>query len=97
MLWLAWPSLHTSGFSLKRSRVHASQLRTVPGVHQGCQPDSVLVCTLQTSHFTPTQAGQIFEDIRPKLAVIHHATVNDASREALISVVRAEYPTGAIA
>lgn len=50
---------------------------------------------LQTSHFTPTQAGQIFEDVKPKLAVIHHATVNDASREALISVVRAEYPTGA--
>ena len=55
-----------------------------------------MMSPLQTSHFTPTQAGQIFEDIKPKLAVVHHATVNDASREALISVVRAEYPTGAV-
>ena len=33
--------------------------------------------------------------MRPRLAVIHHATVNDASREQLISDVRAEYPEGA--
>ena len=42
-----------------------------------------MCCAVQTSHFTPTQAGQIFNRTRPRLAVIHHATVNDASREAL--------------
>lgn len=42
---------------------------------------------MQTSHFTPTQAGQIFNLVKPKLAIIHHATVNDASREQLISQV----------
>ena len=42
---------------------------------------------MQTSHFTPAQAGQIFNRTRPRLAVIHHATVNDASREALVSDV----------
>jgi hypothetical protein len=48
----------------------------------------------QTSHFTPAQAGQIFDKVKPRLSVIHHATVNDASREQLISAVRAEYPSG---
>ena len=42
---------------------------------------------VQTSHFTPTQAGEIFNRTKPRLAVIHHATVNDASREALVSDV----------
>lgn len=42
---------------------------------------------MQTSHFTPAQAGQIFNKTRPRLAIIHHATVNDASREALVSDV----------
>lgn len=51
---------------------------------------------LNTSHFTPAQAGQIFNRTRPRLAVIHHATVNDASREALVSDVRAEYPVGGL-
>ena len=49
---------------------------------------------LQTSHFTPAQAGQIFDKVKPRLSVIHHATVNDASREQLISDVRAEYASG---
>ena len=44
---------------------------------------------MQTSHFTPAQAGQIFNRTRARLAVIHHATVNDASREALVSDVSA--------
>ena len=43
---------------------------------------------VQTSHFTPAQAGEIFNLTKPRLAVIHHATVNDASREALVSDVR---------
>ena len=42
---------------------------------------------VQTSHFTPAQAGEIFNLTKPRLAVIHHATVNDASREALVSDV----------
>jgi hypothetical protein len=41
----------------------------------------------QTSHFIPEQAGEIFKLVQPKLSVIHHATVNDASREALITDV----------
>ena len=48
---------------------------------------SIELFLLQTSHFTPQQAGQIFSAVKPKLSVIHHATVNEASREALISDV----------
>lgn len=51
---------------------------------------------VQTSHFTPTQAGEIFDDVKPRLAVIHHATVNDASREPLLNAVRDTYPKGAL-
>ncbi|CAL8465140.1 g4675 [Coccomyxa elongata] len=51
---------------------------------------------LNTSHFTPTQAGEIFDDVKPRLAVIHHATVNDASREPLLNAVRDAYPKGAL-
>ena len=46
-----------------------------------------MVAVLQTSHFTPEQAGEIFDLVKPKLSIIHHATVNDASRAALISDV----------
>lgn len=47
----------------------------------------IFTSATQTSHFTPAQAGQIFNLTKPRLAVIHHATVNDASREALVSDV----------
>ncbi|EIE20382.1 Metallo-hydrolase/oxidoreductase [Coccomyxa subellipsoidea C-169] len=51
---------------------------------------------LNTSHFTPKQAGEIFDDVKPRLAVIHHATVNEASRAPLLAAVRDEYPRGAL-
>lgn len=34
--------------------------------------------------------------MKPRLAVIHHATVNDASRAPLLAAVRDEYPRGAL-
>lgn len=52
------------------------------------------LCRLQTSHFTPKQAGEIFDNVRPRLAVIHHATVNEASRAPLLAAVREAYPRG---
>jgi hypothetical protein len=54
------------------------------------------VCAAQTSHFTPTQAGEIFDDVKPRLSVIHHATVNEASREPLLAAVRTVYTRGAL-
>lgn len=54
------------------------------------------MCAAQTSHFTPTQAGEIFDDVKPRLSVIHHATVNEASREPLLAAVRSVYPSGAL-
>jgi hypothetical protein len=47
---------------------------------------------MQTSHVTPQQTGPILARIRPRLAVLHHLIVNDASRDAIISAVRANYP-----
>ncbi|KAK9908353.1 hypothetical protein WJX75_006483 [Coccomyxa subellipsoidea] len=49
---------------------------------------------INTSHTTPAQAGRIFRDVGARLSVIHHADVNDASREALITETREEYPEG---
>ena len=41
------------------------------------------------------QAGPVLAAIRPRLAALHHLTVNDASRVAIVSDVRAGYPQGA--
>lgn len=46
---------------------------------------------LQTSHVTPEQAGHIFKAVQPKLAVLHHLLVNDASRPAIVTAVRETY------
>ena len=46
---------------------------------------------LQTSHVTPEQAGHIFKAVRPRLAVLHHLLVNDASRPAIVTAVRENY------
>jgi ribonuclease BN (tRNA processing enzyme) len=43
---------------------------------------------LQTSHTTPREAGSIFRQVGARLSVVHHADVNDASREALITDIR---------
>lgn len=48
---------------------------------------------MQTSHITPQQAGSILAKVQPKVAVAHHAKVNDASRAALVTELRqANYP-----
>lgn len=44
---------------------------------------------INTSHVTPEQSGPILDRIRPRLAVLHHLLVNDASREAVVTAVRA--------
>ena len=49
---------------------------------------------VQTSHITPEQAGPVLDSIRPRLAAVHHLTVNDASRVAIVSGIRAGYPQG---
>ena len=54
-------------------------------------------CALQTSHITPQQAGSVLSAIKPRLAAVHHLTVNDASRVAIVSDIRAGYPQGALA
>lgn len=41
---------------------------------------------------TPEQAGPILAATRPRLAVLHHLILNDASRPDIISAVRAGYP-----
>ena len=41
---------------------------------------------------TPEQSGPILARVRPRLAVLHHLTVNDASRDAIVSAVRVGYP-----
>ena len=51
-------------------------------------------CPVQTSHITPTQAGAVLKDISPRLAAVHHLTVNDASRVAIVSDIRTGYPEG---
>ena len=43
---------------------------------------------INTSHVTPEQSGPILDRINPRLAVLHHLLVNDASREAIVSAVR---------
>ncbi len=45
---------------------------------------------------TCEQSGPILSRLRPRLAVLHHLTVNDASRDAIVSAVRAGYPEGDI-
>ena len=50
---------------------------------------SSILCTLtQSSHVTCEQSGPILARLRPRLAVLHHLTVNEASREAIVSAVR---------
>ncbi|KAK9813508.1 hypothetical protein WJX73_003209 [Symbiochloris irregularis] len=51
---------------------------------------------LNTSHITPTQAGAVLQDISPRLAAVHHLTVNDASRVAIVSDIRTGYPASAL-
>ncbi len=50
-----------------------------------------MVLLLQTSHVTPEQAGHIFKAVEPKLGVLHHLLVNDASRSAIVTAVRQTY------
>ena len=40
---------------------------------------------------TPEQAGHIFKAVQPRLGVLHHLLVNDASRPAIVSAVRQSY------
>ena len=40
---------------------------------------------------TPQQAGHIFRAIQPRLSVLHHLLVNDASRPAIVTAVRENY------
>lgn len=49
---------------------------------------------MQTSHITPQQAGGVISAIKPRLAAVHHLTVNDASRVAIVSDIRVGYPEG---
>eukprot|EP00878_Enallax_costatus_P027738 GHUV01029887.1.p1 GENE.GHUV01029887.1~~GHUV01029887.1.p1 ORF type:complete len:154 (+),score=22.62 GHUV01029887.1:260-721(+) len=56
----------------------------------------LLLLLLQTSHITPQQAGHVFADVSPRLAVAHHLTVNAASRGAIIDDIRSGYPKGAL-
>lgn len=49
------------------------------------------VLVLQTSHVTPEQAGHMFNFAQPKLGVLHHLLVNDASRPAIVTAVREHY------
>eukprot|EP00878_Enallax_costatus_P015134 GHUV01015846.1.p1 GENE.GHUV01015846.1~~GHUV01015846.1.p1 ORF type:complete len:130 (+),score=15.32 GHUV01015846.1:360-749(+) len=51
---------------------------------------------INTSHITPQQAGHVFADVSPRLAVAHHLTVNAASRGAIIDDIRSGYPKGAL-
>ena len=51
----------------------------------------LIIYLLQTSHVTPEQAGHIFKAVQPKLGVLHHLLVNDASRPAIVSAVRQSY------
>ncbi|KIY95387.1 ribonuclease Z [Monoraphidium neglectum] len=51
---------------------------------------------INTSHITPQQAGVIFQDVKPRLGVAHHLTVNAASRAAIIEDIREGYPKGPI-
>lgn len=46
---------------------------------------------LQTSHVTPEQAGHMFNFAQPKLGILHHLLVNDASRPAIVTAVRENY------
>ena len=46
---------------------------------------------LQTSHVTPEDAGRMFNFAQPKLGVLHHLLVNDASRAAIVTAVRKNY------
>lgn len=46
---------------------------------------------LNTSHVTPEQAGHLFKAAQPKLGVLHHLLVNDASRSAIVTAVRETY------
>ncbi|DBA85336.1 TPA: hypothetical protein ACH3X2_006023 [Trebouxia sp. C0005] len=46
---------------------------------------------LNTSHVTPEQAGHLFQAAQPKLGVLHHLLVNDASRSAIVTAVRETY------
>ncbi|KAK9811899.1 hypothetical protein WJX72_012114 [[Myrmecia] bisecta] len=51
---------------------------------------------LNTSHITPKQAGKILSDLKPRLAVIHHLTLNDLSRVPVVTDIRENYPVGDI-
>ena len=46
---------------------------------------------VQTSHVTPGQAGHLFKAAQPKLGMLHHLLVNDASRSAIVTAVRETY------
>ncbi len=46
----------------------------------------------QTSHIIPEQAGPILQRLQPRLAVLHHLIVNDVTRDAIVTAVRANYP-----
>lgn len=50
-----------------------------------------LCSDVQTSHVTPEQAGHLFKVAQPKLGVLHHLLVNDASRSAIVTAVRKTY------
>lgn len=50
-----------------------------------------VMLVLQTSHVTPEQAGHMFNFAQPKLGVLHHLLVNDASRPAIVTAVREHY------
>ena len=50
-----------------------------------------VVMALQTSHVTPEQAGHMFNFAQPKLGVLHHLLVNDASRSAIVTAVIENY------
>ena len=46
----------------------------------------IMLC-LQSSHITCQQAGPILSRIKPRLAVLHHLMVNDASRDLIVEQV----------
>ncbi len=57
-----------------------------------CSRTPHVCASSQTSHVTPEQSGPILQRVQPRLAVLHHLIVNDASRDAIITAVRANYP-----
>lgn len=39
---------------------------------------------MQTSHITPLETGHLLQELRPRLAVIHHLTVRCASSTVML-------------